>query len=138
MPVENFSSISQVVLEIWPHSDPWLRVSVSGSVPRNLEPGWVLIPKNLGTRNLLWVPLFRNSGTGEPRTWNPSGFPVPRNPRTQEPRARCRFPFSRTWKPLVTCSQIEDRLYPDSCVSKNTEKLITLEIKMTCSDAVRK
>ncbi len=30
--------------------------------------------------------------------------------------------FSGTRKPVVTCSKIEDRLYPDICVSKNTQK----------------
>ncbi len=31
-------------------------------------------------------------------------------------------PFLGTRKPVVTCSKIEDRLYPDICVSKNTQK----------------
>ncbi len=28
-------------------------------------------------------------------------------------------PFSEKREPVVTCSKIEDRLYPDICVSKN-------------------
>jgi hypothetical protein len=31
-------------------------------------------------------------------------------------------PFSETQEPVVTCSKIEDRLYPDICVSKNRQK----------------
>ncbi len=66
-----------------------LRVSVLGSVPGNLEPRWVPRSQKLGilagsplmgTRNLLWVPVFGNPFFKRSGSQKGSGFPVPKNP----------------------------------------------------------
>jgi hypothetical protein len=87
-----------------------VEVSVSSSIPRNP-----------GIRNILWVSLFRNSGTVVPGAWNPSEFSVPRNLRTRI-SAGSPFPETGAREPVVNCSKIKDRLCPDICVSKNTRK----------------
>jgi hypothetical protein len=57
-----------------------------------------------------------------PRNSEPGWFPRSWEPNNLKSNVGFEFLFLGTREPLVTCSKIEDRLYPDICVSKNTQK----------------